>query len=92
MKGERQSWKEWRRDRRRALLAGEFLGRIVAAVAELKDFHRLWVGINDPILLKLCPFVEGMFKPLVIFPGAVGQNFHDEIRGALDISFGDGYG
>ena len=41
VKGEGQSWKEWRGDRRLGLFGREFLGRIVAAFAELKDFHRL---------------------------------------------------
>ena len=65
------------------------MGGFVAAFAELKDLYRLCVGINDPILLNLCPFVESMFNPLVSFPGAVGQYFHDQIGGTLNISFGD---
>ena len=89
VKGEGQSWKEWRGDRRLGLFGREFLGGIETAFAELKDFHRLGVGINNPIFLNLCPFVEGMFNPLVIFPGTVGQNFHNKIRSALNISFGD---
>jgi hypothetical protein len=89
VEGERQSWKEWRRDRRLGLFGREFLGGIETAFAELKDFHRLGVGINNPIFLNLCPFIEGMFNPLVIFPGTVGQNFHNQIRSALNISFGD---
>ena len=89
VKGEGQSWKEWRGDRRLGLFGREFLGGIETAFAELKDFHRLGVGINNPIFLNLCPFVEGMFNPLVIVPGTGRQNFHDQIRGTLDIAFSD---